>query len=61
MGTRVQDLYEFQYQNWILLEKREEICEARHEDELEALKGDYDAERTLREDCKSLLKIQNLP
>ena len=61
MGTRVQDLYEFQYQTWILPEKREKICEARHEDELEALKGDYDAKTTLLDDCKSLLKIQNLP
>jgi len=61
LGTRVQDLYEFQNQTRFLPDKREDICEARHAEELKALGDDYDAKRTLRKDCKALLKIQNLP
>ena len=61
LGGRVDDLYEYENQTRFLPEKREEICAARHADELEALGDDYDAKRTLRKDCKALLKIQNLP
>ena len=61
LGGRVDDLYEYENQTRFLPEKREDVCEARHEDELESLGDDWKAKRALREDCKALLKIQNLP
>lgn len=61
LGMRARDMYEFEYQTEILPRKRKKICEARHEDELEALGDDFDAKTTLLDDCKTLLKIQNLP
>jgi len=61
MGTRVRDLYDFQNQTRFLPDHREEICEARHAEELEALGENHKAKRDLREDCEALLEIQNLP
>jgi len=61
LGTRVRDLYAFQYQTWILPEKREEICEMRTETPFEVLEEDLEAKRQFIDDCTDLLEIQNLP
>ena len=59
LGTRVDDLYALQNRTKFLPEKRRDICQARHEADIQDL--DYADRNQVLDRCVDLLEIQNIP
>ena len=59
LGIRVDDLFAFENRTIFLPEKRRDICQARHEADIQDL--DYADRNQVLDRCVDLLEIQNIP